>query len=170
MSPLAKFFILGMAASFPLGFTYFFLLLFLTGFCDKPLHRIRALDVVFNFGPAIMAAAALAAICSAVWPLSVPAYAMGFRRLFRRVSAMAADGRKAIIEEDRWPVSIQKPAAGTPGIEFPPQDPGSRAACPVCMGPLSGEVKICPACGAAHHAECWEFHGGCAMFACKPKS
>lgn len=168
LSTIAKIYVLGMAAAFPAGLMYFFLLFFLTGFCDKPLHRIRAADFIFNFVPAVMGAAALAALSSLAWPISLPAIFLGFGRLLKRVSRMAAEARAAGIEEDRWPVSVQKPPAGSPGIEFPAGTAGRRAACPVCMGELSGEVRICPSCGAAHHLECWNFHGGCAMFGCKP--
>ena len=39
--------------------------------------------------------------------------------------------------------------------------------CPVCGAPLSrGSVVRCSKCRAAHHADCWQFNGLCATFAC----
>jgi hypothetical protein len=41
-------------------------------------------------------------------------------------------------------------------------------ACPYCRFTLKQGVQIavCGACGAAHHAECWQDNGGCAVIAC----
>ena len=39
--------------------------------------------------------------------------------------------------------------------------------CPVCGSPLSrGRLVRCAKCRAAHHADCWQFNGLCATFAC----
>lgn len=39
--------------------------------------------------------------------------------------------------------------------------------CPVCGTPLSrGSIVRCSKCRAAHHADCWQFNGLCATFAC----
>jgi hypothetical protein len=39
--------------------------------------------------------------------------------------------------------------------------------CPVCGAALSrGSVVRCSRCRAAHHADCWQFNGLCATFAC----
>jgi len=39
--------------------------------------------------------------------------------------------------------------------------------CPVCGTPLSrGSIVRCTKCRAAHHADCWQFNGLCATFAC----
>lgn len=39
--------------------------------------------------------------------------------------------------------------------------------CSVCGSPLSrGPVVRCATCRAAHHADCWQFNGLCATFAC----
>lgn len=44
-------------------------------------------------------------------------------------------------------------------------DDGTR--CPVCGTPLSrGAVVRCAKCRGAHHADCWQFNGLCATFAC----
>jgi hypothetical protein len=44
-------------------------------------------------------------------------------------------------------------------------DIGTR--CPVCGTPLSrGRIVRCSKCGAVHHADCWQFNGLCATFAC----
>lgn len=44
---------------------------------------------------------------------------------------------------------------------------GCRAECPVCGEPPSGDVVQCPRCGTPHHRDCWEYTGGCALYACE---
>jgi hypothetical protein len=41
-------------------------------------------------------------------------------------------------------------------------------ACPYCRFPLKGntEAERCDACGALHHADCWQDGGGCAVHGC----
>ena len=44
---------------------------------------------------------------------------------------------------------------------------GDDTRCPVCGTPLSkGSIVRCAQCRAAHHADCWQFNGLCATFAC----
>lgn len=44
--------------------------------------------------------------------------------------------------------------------------PASRP-CPVCRDPLPERgAEACPRCATAHHAECWDFAGGCTRFGC----
>jgi len=44
---------------------------------------------------------------------------------------------------------------------------GEDTRCPVCGTPLSkGAIVRCSKCRAAHHADCWDFNGLCATFAC----
>jgi len=41
--------------------------------------------------------------------------------------------------------------------------------CPVCrdeIGDAHALLAVCPACETPHHPECWEWIGGCAVFAC----
>ena len=39
-------------------------------------------------------------------------------------------------------------------------------ACPYCLTPVDGEAVSCPACGAAHHADCYAECGACAVHGC----
>jgi hypothetical protein len=40
--------------------------------------------------------------------------------------------------------------------------------CPVCATPFEGvEARACPRCETPHHADCWEFAGGCAVYGCQ---
>jgi len=39
--------------------------------------------------------------------------------------------------------------------------------CPVCGEGLPGAPVACPRCETPHHAECWEFAEGCAIYGCK---
>lgn len=46
--------------------------------------------------------------------------------------------------------------------------------CPVCAGPVGGSDELpvlgCPRCGTPHHADCWEYHGGCAVYGCREQA
>src|SRR5579862_529126 len=53
------------------------------------------------------------------------------------------------------PVRIISASVGTP--------PG---ACPICANPLDAGARSCPACATPHHADCWNYFGGCAIYAC----
>lgn len=44
--------------------------------------------------------------------------------------------------------------------------------CPVCACPIEEDspedpVFECPRCSTPHHEDCWEFNGGCAVYACR---
>lgn len=41
--------------------------------------------------------------------------------------------------------------------------------CPYCLSPMEDRESAvaCEICGAAHHTECWEENGGCAMKECR---
>lgn len=49
--------------------------------------------------------------------------------------------------------------ASTPG----PMDTGT---CPVCRLGLEDAVRRCPHCSTAHHPECWDYVGSCAVYSC----
>lgn len=58
-----------------------------------------------------------------------------------------------------------------PGVNFE-ASPGipnlNGATCQVCgTQPSPHDTVTCDRCGAPHHAECWEYNGGCAIFGCK---
>lgn len=38
--------------------------------------------------------------------------------------------------------------------------------CPVCREAAGDVLAVCSGCETPHHPECWEFAGGCAVFAC----
>ncbi len=42
-----------------------------------------------------------------------------------------------------------------------------KGRCPVCFTPLDARVKPCWRCRTPHHADCWAYFGGCAIFACE---
>lgn len=58
-----------------------------------------------------------------------------------------------------------------PGVRFEVNATAPKftsATCQVCGTPPDPkETVICDRCGAPHHAECWEYNGGCAIFGCK---
>lgn len=41
--------------------------------------------------------------------------------------------------------------------------------CPYCRYPIKSGSRVhrCDACGASHHAECWQANGGCAVYGCR---
>lgn len=43
-----------------------------------------------------------------------------------------------------------------------------RVLCRVCASLLTGERVLCPRCETPHHADCWRYNGGCALFGCSP--
>lgn len=38
--------------------------------------------------------------------------------------------------------------------------------CLVCGHALKRPIRKCPSCDTLHHFECWDYNGGCAVFAC----
>lgn len=44
---------------------------------------------------------------------------------------------------------------------------GCRASCPVCGEPPEHDSVACPQCGTPHHADCWDYAGHCALYACE---
>lgn len=42
------------------------------------------------------------------------------------------------------------------------------AVCPYCLSPIEEqeEYVLCPACGVAHHVECWQTNGKCSVYGC----
>lgn len=57
------------------------------------------------------------------------------------------------------------------GIEFSaaPRETGAgEASCQVCgVPPQPAETVYCEKCGAPHHADCWNYNRGCAIYGCK---
>lgn len=52
------------------------------------------------------------------------------------------------------------------GVAHDDPAPVRQAACPVCACPIEADPVICPRCSTPHHADCWEYSGGCAIFGC----
>jgi hypothetical protein len=46
------------------------------------------------------------------------------------------------------------------------EEHAQRGECPVCANPLDGETRRCSACATPHHVDCWDYFGGCAIYAC----
>jgi hypothetical protein len=38
--------------------------------------------------------------------------------------------------------------------------------CKICGDPLRGEVACCSICLTPHHADCWDYQAGCAVYGC----
>ena len=51
------------------------------------------------------------------------------------------------------------------GVEFAAVEIRGGSECPVCGHAVHGGTK-CPSCGTPHHADCWKYSAGCAMFGC----
>jgi hypothetical protein len=56
-------------------------------------------------------------------------------------------------------------ALSAPDVEISPAELRSGSGCPVCGHPVEGGTR-CGSCGTPHHAECWTYSGGCALFGC----
>lgn len=52
------------------------------------------------------------------------------------------------------------------GVATDDPAPARQVACPVCACPIEGDPVTCPRCATPHHADCWEYSGGCAIFGC----
>jgi hypothetical protein len=62
---------------------------------------------------------------------------------------------------------------GDPAIQIVATEGGSDAIqCGVCGEGLSGPTTRCRVCSTPHHSDCWEFLGGCSIYACegRPRS
>ncbi len=44
-----------------------------------------------------------------------------------------------------------------------------EVSCRVCGEPLGPAPVLCPECDTPHHWDCWEYNGGCAVYACSHK-
>lgn len=53
----------------------------------------------------------------------------------------------------------------SPSVEQSQEHSSSR--CPVCGCALGLDPEVCSHCGTPHDKECWEYAGGCAVFACR---
>lgn len=60
------------------------------------------------------------------------------------------------------------PAAAEEGVAVAPGTEVIGANCPFCGDLIKGVglIRLCPACRAVHHAECWEENGGCTTLGC----
>lgn len=59
------------------------------------------------------------------------------------------------------------------GIQFSSAEPNltPQAICQVCgIPPAPSESVQCRLCGAPHHADCWEYNHGCAIYGCRERS
>ena len=52
------------------------------------------------------------------------------------------------------------------GIVIADVEVKSGSECPVCGHGVEDAAKVCPQCRTPHHADCWKYMGGCAIFAC----
>ncbi|HOX43651.1 MAG TPA: hypothetical protein PK668_08635 [Myxococcota bacterium] len=60
--------------------------------------------------------------------------------------------------------------ANAPRVEHPAQAAAAAVeapVCPVCSDEIEGAPTRCPACGRAHHPECWKLNDGCGS--CGPR-
>jgi hypothetical protein len=62
------------------------------------------------------------------------------------------------------PIMRERGAAVDPPRPIPAPASGRCAACGVLDGPPAWVA--CPACDAHHHADCWDFADGCAIYGC----
>lgn len=53
------------------------------------------------------------------------------------------------------------------GIKFlTTKECARQGRCPVCEHPFDAKVRTCEACATPHHADCWDYFGGCSTYAC----
>jgi len=59
---------------------------------------------------------------------------------------------------------------GHPGVELAPLHIRPSGTCPVCSHDVGPDGRVCPGCTTAHHADCWDYFGGCSIYACAGRS
>ena len=57
-----------------------------------------------------------------------------------------------------------KEQEGVEWLDAPKRE--GNAKCPICGAGLREGRVLCLKCKTVHHRECWEWNGGCSMFAC----
>jgi len=55
---------------------------------------------------------------------------------------------------------------GHPGVTLSQLQIRPSGMCPVCSHDVGPGGRSCPGCHTAHHADCWEYFGGCSIYAC----
>lgn len=76
----------------------------------------------------------------------------------RDLDAFVADGRAIFSELVRTAAGSLTVLASATGA--------TDAECPVCGEALETESRQCAECHAPHHPDCWDYFGGCAIYAC----
>jgi len=61
-------------------------------------------------------------------------------------------------------------ASAAPDVELSPAEARSGSECPVCGHRVEGDGRNCPKCGTPHHADCWKYSGGCAIYGCEARA
>ena len=85
--------------------------------------------------------------------LTVPRYLVGSR-----------EHLLAFLEEGL--ALVRRLRAGRTGPRIEVRDVLDQGRCPVCADTIQEAPRRCGGCGTAHHGECWEFLGGCAILGC----
>lgn len=91
---------------------------------------------------------------------------------FHRVGALRQRADLERLLREAWRVYDTLAFGVVPGIDFVPKPLRSdspSAQCPVCNQRLCPEPVWCASCHTPHCHDCWEYNGGCAVFACGEK-
>jgi hypothetical protein len=92
-----------------------------------------------------------------------------------RPGQMSIRSAARIAEQDRMPEFINlsyllaaKLKPTSEGVEVMEVKVGVReeATCRVCGCKVTEPVMRCGTCGTMHHQDCWEYNGGCSVYAC----
>jgi hypothetical protein len=64
----------------------------------------------------------------------------------------------------------QRIVAAAPRLEVLVAEAPGSIRCPYCHDEIAyaAECILCPECRSSHHTECYEEHGACAIFGCRP--
>jgi len=83
----------------------------------------------------------------------------GYPELLVALCAMARAAEQADVVTAADGRFVMELIAGAPAGD-------EEAACRVCGVALGRERVCCVACGTPHHPDCWDYNGGCAIYAC----
>jgi hypothetical protein len=89
-----------------------------------------------------------------------------------RIARMIAGDPTRLDELIQLAIEIMKKARGAErvaGVVLAAVQKRAGSTCPVCGHAVEGGMN-CPRCGTPHHADCWKYFGGCAIYGCEARA
>jgi len=90
-----------------------------------------------------------------------------------RISRMLAGDSGRLDEMIQLAIEILKKARGAErvaGVVLAAVETTAGSTCPVCGHRVEAAARNCPKCATPHHADCWKYFGGCAIYGCEARA